>query len=295
MKAVIGNWEHEGIQKNIVKLLEGVEVEKKVKFKAGPIFCTGHVDIYHPDGHKARSDYMISDIKTVGTYVFPGITGKRGITPRTYTEAKRESSISQGNCYAINVKASHYTILWLDRADGLIKIELFQVDPEAFQEILKKLEEVDMCVKMARTMGKIKKLPEFKGVCMCDMSKKKTSYCRHHVNGTMDSEGHFFKKSPANCPGYDRIMEIKDTMWKHEILDRFMDMKIATSDLPPLEEIIDKYTKPVNGEWYCSICNLPFSQILNPGEGIFTAQHLWYRHGIRFDPQGIKGRPLEGD
>jgi hypothetical protein len=280
-KATIGTWIHEGIQKNVRDLPMTTGIEKVITVTGNVIKMSGHIDIEFTE-----TAVNLGDIKTVGIYVFPGIAGERSIKPDSYTEAKRESSIIQGNNYAVADDCEWFYIIWVSRDEGRFKIELFKPEPKILQKTLKKLANVDECYQEAINAGKIVRLPRFEGVCMCDLGKNNTSYCRHHANGI---GGDFPEKSAANCPGRFAIIRILTDEAKYVPLNR----SVAR---PSFDSVKHKYAHvDPDGTAICDVCNKPFSEVIYNKDHWYLPQHLWYDHGIHsFEPDHrLPGKRLE--
>jgi hypothetical protein len=280
-KATIGTWIHEGIQKNVRDLPMTTGIEKEVTITGNVIKMTGHVDIEFQE-----TEIKLGDIKTVGIYVFPGLSGERSITADSYTEAKLESSIIQGNNYAIADECEWFYIIWVSRDEGRFKVELFKSDTGIFTRTIQKLKNVDDCYREAIEAGMIVQLPRFQGVCMCDLGRKGASYCRHNANGI---GGDFPEKSPANCPGRIAITRILTNEAKYVPLNRSVTR-------PSFDSVKHRYAHvEADGTAICDVCNKTFAEVIYNKDRWYLPQHLWYDHGIHsFEPDPrLPGKRLE--
>lgn len=281
-KAVVGTWIHDGIEAHFKGI---ARCEDETKFMDKIICMSGKIDIHYYD----TAD-KIADLKTMSTYVFPVCTGQRDAIPQTYSEAKRAISIIQANHYACVEKCPVFVIVWIDRDTGYFKCEEFVTDEKLFNEVIKKCQSVNESVTIFKNNGKIQ-LPEFTGIPLCDLGKKKECYCRHRQGGTTDEN--FHEISPAGCPGQDNVRLRLKLESKHATLPQILTRDNAPVQMPKFENIVDDYTELRDEVWYCKVCNKPIEKVTDFKNGIFTAQHLWFDHNIRdFRTDGLPGKPF---
>lgn len=201
-KATGGTFIHEDIVSCIESHPDFICAEDSVR-RVHPdydIIQSGHIDIEYIDDTTGKRVRTLVDIKTVGLYVFPGITGTRNMPEYGYTYQKHKSSIIQSNEYATARNVSYYYIMWINRDSWQLKLERFYTNSIMHKEIINKLLDVENCRKKGG-------FPKMAGIHYCELGKKGDQcYCRHHKNGTTPRDGLPSEKSDANCPGWAALV-----------------------------------------------------------------------------------------
>lgn len=202
-KALTGDYiTHKYVQSRMKAIPDFIQAERKVDIQEDDIFEIGHIDLEIIDSTTKKRQKVPVDMKGCTDFVIPYITGQRKAGEHTYTFWKRKRSIIQTNEYAISINAPFFYIVWMALGNlGLLKVELFFTDDKMHRNVIRMRQNVKEALKN-------NSLPEFEGVCYCELGKKKEQcYCRHYKDG---STGKFPKKSGANCPGKTKLLEAKN-------------------------------------------------------------------------------------